>query len=148
MLPACYLCYKLVVSHAWGNGGIGSWHRICITFAQNLFHYPLSKLHTVYNSCLVNYITNPNSNEYKLTAIVLDIAGHILFKPSVFSGVRVTRSLVLCVCFVDRYLSFCTFSFGHCFVCSSPIYGFWLPPFGIFKLFFNISVVICDTDIL
>jgi hypothetical protein len=28
--------------------------------------------------------------------------------------------------FVDRCLSFCTFSFGHCFVCSS-IYGFWLP---------------------
>jgi hypothetical protein len=40
----------------------------------------------------------------------------------VFSGVRVTRSLVLCVCFVDRCLSFCTFSFGHCVVCSS-IYG-------------------------
>jgi hypothetical protein len=29
----------------------------------------------------------------------------------VFSGVRVTRCLVLCVCFVDRGLSFCTFSF-------------------------------------
>ena len=42
----------------------------------------------------------------------------------VFSGVRVTRSLVLCVCFVDRCLSFCTFSFGHCVVCSSSIYGF------------------------
>jgi hypothetical protein len=27
----------------------------------------------------------------------------------VFSGVRVTRSLALCVCFVDRYLSFCPF---------------------------------------
>jgi len=27
-----------------------------------------------------------------------------------------TRSLVLCVCFVDRCLSFCTFSFGHCVV--------------------------------
>ena len=26
------------------------------------------------------------------------------------------------------------FSFGHCVVCSSSIYGFWLPPFGIFKL--------------
>ena len=26
-----------------------------------------------------------------------------------FSGVRVTRSLVLCLCFVDRCLSFCTF---------------------------------------
>ena len=47
--------------------------------------------------------------------------------PSVFSGVRVTRSLVFCVCFVDSYLSFCTLSFGHCVVCSSSICGFWLP---------------------
>ena len=45
----------------------------------------------------------------------------------VFSGVRVTRSLALCVCFADRCLSFCTFSFGHFIVCSSSIYGFWLP---------------------
>jgi len=29
----------------------------------------------------------------------------------VFSGVRVTRSLVLCVCFVDHCLPFCTFFF-------------------------------------
>ena len=47
---------------------------------------------------------------------------------------RVNRSLVLCVCFVDRCLSFCTFSFGHCVVCSSSTYGFWLL-FDIFKLF-------------
>ena len=33
----------------------------------------------------------------------------------VFGGVRVVRSLVLCV--VDRCLSFCYFSFGHCIVC-------------------------------
>jgi hypothetical protein len=39
----------------------------------------------------------------------------------IFSGVRVTRSLVLCVCFVDRCLTFCTFSFAHCVVCSSSI---------------------------
>jgi hypothetical protein len=45
----------------------------------------------------------------------------------VFSGVRVTWSLVLYVCFVDHCLSLCTFSFGHCVVCSSSIYGFWLP---------------------
>ena len=44
----------------------------------------------------------------------------------VFSGVRVTRSLVVCVCFEDRCLSFCTFSFGHCVV-SPSINGFWLP---------------------
>jgi hypothetical protein len=48
-----------------------------------------------------------------------------LSKPLVSSGVRVTWSLVLYVCFVDRCLSFCTFSFGHSVVCSSSIYGFW-----------------------
>ena len=37
-----------------------------------------------------------------------------LSSPPVFSGVRVTRSLVLCVCFVDRCLSFCPCS---CVVC-------------------------------
>jgi hypothetical protein len=31
-----------------------------------------------------------------------------------FSGIHVTRSLVVCVCFVDRCLSFCPFSFSHC----------------------------------
>jgi len=54
----------------------------------------------------------------------------VFIAPLVFSVTRVTRSLVLCVCFVDRCLSFCTFSFEHCVVCSSSIY-----PFGIFKLF-------------
>jgi hypothetical protein len=38
-----------------------------------------------------------------------------------FSGVHGTRSLVLYVCFVDCCFSFCTFSFGHCVVCSSWI---------------------------
>ena len=50
-----------------------------------------------------------------------------LSSPPVFSRVRVTRSLVLYVCLVDRCLSFCSFSFGHCVFCSSSIYGFWLP---------------------
>ena len=40
----------------------------------------------------------------------------------VFSGVRVTQSLVLRVCFVDHCMSFCPFSFAHCVVCPS-IYG-------------------------
>ena len=47
--------------------------------------------------------------------------------PPFYSGVRVTRSLVLCVSFVDCSLSFCTFSFVNCVVCFSSIYGFWLP---------------------
>ena len=44
-----------------------------------------------------------------------------LSSPPVFSGIRVTRSLVLYVCFIDRCLSFCTFSFGHCVVCFFDI---------------------------
>jgi hypothetical protein len=50
-----------------------------------------------------------------------------LSTPPVCSGVRVTRSLVLHVCFDDRCLSFYTFSFGHCVICSSSIYGVWFP---------------------
>ncbi len=53
-------------------------------------------------------------------AQVLDHLG----SPPVFNGFRVTRPLVLYVCFVDRCLSVCIFSFGHCVVCSSSIYGF------------------------
>jgi hypothetical protein len=37
------------------------------------------------------------------------------------SWVRVTRSLALYVCFVDRCLSFCTFSFGHCILIAPLI---------------------------
>ena len=51
----------------------------------------------------------------------------------IFSGICVTRSLVLYVCFVDRCLSLCTFAFGHCVVSSSSIYGFYLQTFHINK---------------
>ena len=51
-----------------------------------------------------------------------------------FSGVRFTQSLVLCVCFVDRCLSFYPFSFGHCVRLPFTDYD---DPFGIFKLFLD-----------
>jgi len=53
------------------------------------------------------------------------------------NNIRVTRFLVLCVCFVDRCLSFCTFSFGHCVVCYSSNTDSDYP-FVIFKLFLQI----------
>ena len=56
----------------------------------------------------------------------LTILEHLSSCP-IFRGVRVTWSLVLYVCFVNRCLSFYIFSFGHCLVCSSSIYRFWLP---------------------
>ena len=37
-------------------------------------------------------------------------------------GVRVAQSLIFCAMFVDHYLSFCPFSFGHYFFCRSSIY--------------------------
>jgi hypothetical protein len=63
--------------------------------------------------------------------------------PPVFSGVRVTWSLVLYVCFVDRCLSVCTFSFGHCVVWSSSIYGFWLPLWYLQTLHIEDYLYIC-----
>ena len=49
--------------------------------------------------------------------------------PSIAENEKVSKvnTLVLYVCFVDRCLSFGTFSFGHCVICSSSIYRFWLP---------------------
>jgi hypothetical protein len=92
-----YLCHK--------------WTRICSTCRK---HFPvLSSFTTYYRVC--NWLTRR-----------VPLVEH-MSSPPVFSGVRFTRSLVLYVCFVDRCLSFCTFSFGHCVVCSSSIYGFWLP---------------------
>jgi hypothetical protein len=69
----------------------------------------------------------------RLTWWVLLVEQELLILPErlsshkIFRGVRVTRSLVLYVCFVDICLSFCSFSFGHCVVCSSSIYEFSLP---------------------
>lgn len=48
------------------------------------------------------------------------------------SGVRVKRSLALCLSFVDRCLAFCIFSLGHCIFCSPSIYGF---PIDVFRLY-------------
>ena len=48
-------------------------------------------------------------------------------------------SLVLCVCFVDRCWSLCTFSFGHCVVCSSLIYRLWLSPFWYLQTLLTIN---------
>ena len=72
---------------------------------------------------------------------LLTLSGAPEFTPG-FSGVRVTRSLVLCKCFVDRCLPLCTFSFDHCVVCPSSIYGFWLPLWYI-QTFNYIKRIVC-----
>jgi hypothetical protein len=52
------------------------------------------------------------------------------------SGFRVTRSSVVCVCFVDRCLSLCPCSFGQCVFCLFR-YTDSDYQFGIFKLFLH-----------
>jgi len=63
-----------------------------------------------------------------------------LTPPPVFSEVRVTRSLVLYVCFVDRCLSFCTFFLLTIVLSVLLRYTDSDYPFGIFKLFFQIGI--------
>ena len=63
---------------------------------------------------------------------LLTLSDH-LSSPLVFSGVRVTRYLVLYVCFVDRCLSFCTIKPLHCLSFCHFLASDYL--FGIFKLF-------------
>ena len=67
-----------------------------------------------------------------------------LSSPLIFSGVRVTQSLVFCVMLVDCCLSFCLFSFGHCVVCSS-IYRFWLPLWYLLAIVLSV-LLFTDSD--
>jgi len=64
----------------------------------------------------------------------LTLQEHLSSSP-VFSGVRVTRSLVLCVCFVDR----CPFVLFILVIVLSVLLRYTDSdyPFGIFKLFFH-----------
>ena len=54
-----------------------------------------------------------------------------LSSPPVFSGVRVTGSLVLYVRFVDRCLYPCPFSLGYCVVCPSSLGYCVVCPFSL-----------------
>ena len=57
----------------------------------------------------------------------------------VISWVRVVRSLVFCVVFVNHSLSFCPLSFVHCVICPSSYNDFRLSPFDILKHCFDIN---------
>ena len=71
---------------------------------SKLFSLPLSKLHALYNLCLVNNVTNPNLNEYKLTTIFLDIAGHRLFKPVGIKNDEIDKRSFLKLSFANKGL--------------------------------------------
>ena len=63
--------------------------------------------------------------------VVQELSSH-----PVFSGVRVDRSLVICVCLVDRCLSFCPFVLSGLLRFTNSDC-----PFGIFKLCLSSAVL-------
>jgi hypothetical protein len=90
-------------------------------------------------------VTRPFSHSQFVTVFVTRLTRRVplvlpehLSSPPVFSGVHVTRSLVLYVCFVDRCLFFCTF---HSAIVLSVLLRYMDSdyPFGIFKLFLKIN---------
>jgi len=102
------------------------------TATEILLKVALNTKNQLINQSLDNFIYFNNENysvplRPNITGMFIRwyFKGEHLSSPPVFSGVRVTRSLVLCVCFVDRCLPFCPFSFGHYVICPSSIYGFW-----------------------
>ena len=98
-----------------------SHHCICVAIYFCPYHFPVLSSFMTYHRVVTRLTRRVPLVEQEL----LTLSEH-LSSPPVFSGVRVTRSLVLYVCFVDRCLFFCTFTFVHCIVCSSLIYRFWL----------------------
>jgi hypothetical protein len=106
----------LLFANIYDHGYVTNDHGYVPLVGNTSWSFPHSRLIT---GCVTRLTRRVSLVEQEL----LNFLEHLSSQP-VFSGVRVTRSLVLCVCFVDRCLSFCIFSFGHCVVCSSSIYGF------------------------
>ena len=67
--------------------------------------------------------------------------------PPVFSGVRVTRSFVLCVCFVDSCLSFCPYSFCHS-VALRILINSLISSYSLYFLLVLIYAYLCPTRFL
>jgi hypothetical protein len=97
---------------------------ICVTNDHGYVPLVVNTSRSFHHSWLITWLITRLKRRVPLVEKELPtLPEHLSWLP-IFSGVRVNRSLVLCVCFVGRCLLFCTFIFGHCVVCSSSIYGF------------------------
>jgi hypothetical protein len=105
--------------------------KTCLSVKINLLNTITDHAHNLYrmssNLRSIAYDLHycPGSKNYrrqnKMTILEDDIKTlpEHLSSPPVFVGIRVTRSLVLYVCFVDCCLSFGSVSFGHCVVLTA-----------------------------
>ena len=106
-----------------------SHHCICVAIYFCPYHFPVLSSFMTYHWVVTRLTRWVPLVEQEL----LTLSEH-LSSPPVFSGVRVTRSLVLCVCFVDRCLYLCTFFLAIVLYVLLPYIDSDYP-FGIFKLF-------------
>ena len=95
----------------------------------NISHMLLCLYFKVYlseNVCLRNRNMIRNKNVPLVEQILPTLPGHTS-SPHRFKWGS-CYSIVCLMCMLCRsLLSFCTFSLGHCVVCSSSTYRFWLP---------------------
>ena len=104
-----------------GNSKLMKWKTIKIQHCRKS-----STMFSVYTWLITGFVTRLIRWVPLVEQELLTLPEH-LSSPPAFSGVRVTRSLVLYVCFVDHCLSVCTFFFWPlCCLFFSDIW-FWLP---------------------
>ena len=90
-----------------GGGSVTNYHKILTNHRQTRFISLLEQNIIMPHYCNLQY----------MDLLVCLVEQELLTLPehlSLPTGVPATQSLVLCVCFVDRCLSLCTFYFGHC----------------------------------
>ena len=88
-------------------------HLLCIPWQRYMVIYSIDFHFIISNVCVFWFVSKLTRRVPLVEQERLTIPEHLSSLP-VFSGVRVTRSSVLCVCFVDRCLSFCTFFWPLC----------------------------------
>ena len=112
------------------------WPRICSICRK---HFPVLSSFMIYHRvCNTTGVTRGAETNYP--------SGAPEFTPC-FSGVRVTRSLVWCVCFADHCLFFCSFFFGQCVVLLQFTDSDY--PLGIFKPFlYSLSHLVLGISIV
>ena len=89
---------------------------------------------------MINYLDHVSASNVEQELLALP---EYLSSPLASS---VTRSLALCVMFLYRCLSLCPFLFGHCVVCFSSIYRFWLPLWYLVAIVLSVLLLYTDSD--
>ena len=110
---------------------------MCVTNDHGYVPLDVNTFRSIPHSILITGFVTRLTRRVSLVEQELPIIPEHLSPTPVFSGVRVTRSLVLCVSFVDRCLSFNFVLLLLPIMLSVPLrYKDSDYLFGIFKLFF------------